>query len=96
MRYLKKLFSTLLLLSLCSCALAQKSEQSGWYVKGYTEETAKSYFDRRYSLDLIEGIWQSNDIHLFTFLNCAGFYLFLALDNGIPDPIKQVTVCRRI
>lgn len=61
MRYLKKLFSTLLLLSLCFCALAQKSEQSGWYVKGYTEETAKSYFDRRYSLDLIEGIWQSND-----------------------------------
>ena len=61
MRYLKKLFSTLLLLSLCFCALAQKSEQNGWYVKGYTEETAKSYFDRRYSLDLIEGIWQSND-----------------------------------
>lgn len=58
---MKKLFSTLLLLLLCFCAWAQKSEQSGWYVKGYTEETAKSYFDRRYSLDLIEGIWQSND-----------------------------------
>lgn len=61
MRYMKNLFSTLLLLLLCFCAWAQKSEQSGWYVKGYTEETAKSYFDRRYSLDLIEGIWQSND-----------------------------------
>jgi len=61
MRYMTKLLSTLLLLSLCFCAWAQKSEQSGWYVKGYTEETAKSYFDRRYSLDLIEGIWQSND-----------------------------------
>lgn len=58
---MKKHFSTLLLLLLCFCAWAQKSEQSGWYVKGYTEETAKSYFDRRYSLDLIEGIWQSND-----------------------------------
>ena len=61
MRYMKNLFSTLLLLLLCFCAWAQKSEQSGWYVKGYTEETAKAYFDRRYSLDLIEGIWQSND-----------------------------------
>lgn len=58
---MKKLFSTLLLLLLCFCVWAQKSEQSGWYVKGYTEETAKSYFNRRYSLDLIEGIWQSND-----------------------------------
>ena len=58
---MKRFAFTLVLISLCFCAIAQKTEQNGWYVKGYTEETAKAYFDRRYSLDLIEGIWQSND-----------------------------------
>lgn len=58
---MKKFISTVLFLSLCFCALAQKTEQSGWFVDGYTEETARTYFDRRYSLDVIEGIWQSND-----------------------------------
>lgn len=58
---MKKFVFTLILLSIFFSAFAQKSEQSGWYVKDYTEETAKAYFDRRYSLDLIEGIWQSND-----------------------------------
>ena len=58
---MKRFASTLVLISLCLCTRAQKTEQNGWYVKGYTEETAKAYFDRRYSLDLIEGIWQSND-----------------------------------
>lgn len=58
---MKKVLSILFLFTSILCAQAQKTEQSSWYVKGYTEETAKNYFDRRYSLDLIEGIWQSND-----------------------------------
>mgnify|MGYP003301811593 CR=1 FL=1 len=40
---------------------AQRTEESSWYVKGYTEEIAKKYFESRYKLDAIEGIWQSTD-----------------------------------
>ena len=58
---MKRFFFTLCFFVTCFVALAQKTEQSGWYVKGYTEDVAKNYLDRRYSLDLIEGIWQSND-----------------------------------
>ena len=63
---------------------AQKTESTGWHVKGYTEETAKKYFDRRYSLDIIEGIWQSND----------GFKYSVERDveNGtrIPDKYRMI------
>ena len=58
---MKKIFASLALSLLIIPLFAQKSESNGWYVKGYTEDIAKAYFDSRYSLDLIEGIWQSND-----------------------------------
>ena len=40
---MKKFISTVLFLTLCFCVLAQKTEQSGWFVDGYTEETARTY-----------------------------------------------------
>ncbi len=58
---MKKSFLFFLMLSFCVTLHAQKTESSSWYVKGYTEEIAKAYFNSRYSLDLIEGIWQSTD-----------------------------------
>ncbi|MCZ2247540.1 MAG: tetratricopeptide repeat-containing serine protease family protein [Bacteroidia bacterium] len=38
----------------------QKKVANYYSVKGYNEQTAKSYLDR-YDIDPIEGIWQSND-----------------------------------
>ena len=59
---MKKVVLLLFFLSIYCLILAQKSENNnGWYIENYTEEKAKNYFNSRYSLDLIEGIWQSSD-----------------------------------
>ena len=58
---MKRVITLLVLLCAFLSANAQKNEESGWYVKDYNEDNAKAYFDSRYSLDLIEGIWQSTD-----------------------------------
>lgn len=58
---MKRVITLLVLLCTFLSANAQKNEESGWYVKDYNEDKAKAYFDGRYSLDLIEGIWQSTD-----------------------------------
>lgn len=42
-------------------AIAQKNETTSYYVDGYNEEVAMSYFSRSALLDPIEGIWQSTD-----------------------------------
>lgn len=42
-------------------AIAQKTETTSWYVKGYTEQIAKNYFNSSTLLKPIEGIWQSSD-----------------------------------
>ena len=57
MRQIISFFLALVLLQ----GYAQKSGQQGWYVKDYTEATAKAYLDNNYYLDKIEGIWQSTD-----------------------------------
>lgn len=49
------------ILALFSVAtFGQKKVANYYIVKGYNEQTAKSYLDR-YDIDPIEGIWQSND-----------------------------------
>ncbi len=58
---MKRVITLLVLSCAFISANAQKNEESGWYVKDYNEDKAKAYFDSRYSLDLIEGIWQSTD-----------------------------------
>ena len=60
---MKRVITLLVLLCAFLSANAQKNEESRWYVKDYNEDKAKAkaYFDSRYSLDLIEGIWQSTD-----------------------------------
>lgn len=40
---------------------AQKSASGSWYVKNYTEDVAKTYFNNAAYLSPIEGIWQSSD-----------------------------------
>ena len=54
----------ILLSILCLFAIsnfAQRSVTQSWYVKDYTEQDAKTYFDNATYLIPIEGIWQSND-----------------------------------
>lgn len=58
---MKRVITLLALLCAMFSANAQKTEENGWYVKDYNEEIAKAYFDNSYSLDKIEGIWQSTD-----------------------------------
>lgn len=49
------------ILALFSVATFGQKKVANYYsVKGYDEQTAKSYLDR-YEIDPIEGIWQSND-----------------------------------
>lgn len=50
---------TLVLLS-TTMSFGQKKVANYYNVSGYTEETAKSYFNT-FEIDPIEGIWQSND-----------------------------------
>ncbi len=59
---MKKFVSLLFfLIIIVNCVFAQKSAETSWYVKDYTEQTAKAYFDNATYLLPIEGIWQSTD-----------------------------------
>ena len=58
---MKRILFLLVLMCASLVAFSQKTETGGWYVKDYSEAKAKAYFDSRYSLDLIEGVWQSSD-----------------------------------
>lgn len=58
---MKRILFLFVMMHACIFAYSQKTENNGWHVKNYTEAIAKAYFDSRYSLDLIEGIWQSSD-----------------------------------
>ena len=42
-------------------SFAQKNETTSYYIEGYNEEVAMSYFSRSAMLDPVEGIWQSTD-----------------------------------
>ena len=46
-------------------ATAERSEETGWYVDGYTENTARTYLTGNAYLDLVEGIWQSSDGYIY-------------------------------
>lgn len=56
----KGLFLLTLVLLNFTMSFGQKKVANYYNVKGYSEETAKSYFNT-YEIDPIEGIWQSND-----------------------------------
>lgn len=59
---MKRILTLLALLPLMFVySYAQRTEEVSWYVKGYTEDKAKMYFESRYQLDAVEGIWQSTD-----------------------------------
>ena len=57
-----KTAATSLLLMMFVSLYAQRSEETGWEVKDFTETKARSYLDyNKYYLDKVEGIWQSTD-----------------------------------
>ena len=59
---MKRVLTLLVMLPLMMISMyGQRTEESSWYIKDYTEEVAKRYFESRYQLDPIEGIWQSTD-----------------------------------
>lgn len=56
----KLIFTATLILINYTLLLAQQKAGNYYSVNGYTERTAKSYFDN-YDISTIEGIWQSTD-----------------------------------
>ncbi|MBL7909064.1 MAG: serine protease [Bacteroidia bacterium] len=90
------LLLTMVLLNF-TMTFGQKKVANYYSVKGYDEQTAKSYFDR-FDIDPIEGIWQSNDGFKYSIekdvengMRQEGKYRVIILSHNTNNPFWKET-----